>query len=80
MPAQQFRSGKSTPIPFVEVMLDVERIGADMIPRKSYFINEVIIGPTPTPELTSAALKSLFASEGRPEVVVRPSEIPFRSW
>ena len=80
MPGQQFRSGKSTLIPFVEIMLDVMREGADCVPREDYFINEVVIGPTPTPELTSEALRSLFEAEGHPGVVVRTSQIPFRDW
>jgi hypothetical protein len=80
MPGQQFRTGKSTLIPYVEIMLDVMRQDADCVPREDYFINEVIVGPTPTPELTSEALRSLFEAEGHPEVIVRTSRIPFRDW
>jgi hypothetical protein len=61
-------------------MLDVMRVGAECVPREKYFIDEVIIGPTPTPELTLEALRSLFDSVGHPEVIIRSSCIPFRSW
>jgi hypothetical protein len=80
MPGQQFRTGKSTLIPFIEIMLDVMREGAQCVTRKDYFIDEVVIGPTPTPELTVEAISSLFYSEGHPEVVVRTSSIPYRDW
>jgi hypothetical protein len=80
MPGQMFRQGKSTLIPFAEIMLDVRREGAERVPQETYFVDEVIVGPTPTPELTLEAVQALFASEGHPEVRVRKSEIPFRSW
>jgi hypothetical protein len=80
MHGQQFRVGKSTLIPFVEIMLDVQRHEAECVPREKYFINEVVIGPTPAPELTLEALRSLFDSEGHPEVVILQSRIPFRDW
>jgi hypothetical protein len=80
VPGQQFRPGKSTLIPFVEIMLDVMQVGSERVPRPTYFINEVIIGPTPTPELTREALYALFTSEGHPEVVIRSSRIPYKSW
>jgi hypothetical protein len=80
MPGQKFRQGKSTLIPFVEIMLDVMRVGTECVPRERYFINEVVVGPTPTPDLTIEALRSFFDSEGHPEVTVRSSTIPFRDW
>lgn len=49
MPGQQFRQGKSTLIPFVKVMLDVMRDGSDKVPQQTYFVDEVVVGPTPTP-------------------------------
>jgi len=80
MPGQKFRPGKSTLIPFVEIMLDVKRLEAECVPRDEYFIDEVVIGPTPTPDLTFEALRSLFDSEGHPEVNIRQSRIPFKDW
>jgi len=80
LPGQRFRVGRSTLIPFVDIMLDVKTVGAHRVLSEKYFINEVIIGPTPTPELTVEAVRSLFSSEGHPEVDVHVSRIPFRSW
>jgi hypothetical protein len=80
MPGQQFRQGKSTLIPYVEIMLDSRREQATRVPQEAYFIDEVIVGPTPTPELTIEAVRALFASEGHPEVKVSTSTIPYRSW
>lgn len=80
MPGQQFRQAKSTLIPYVEIMLDLRREQDKHVPQTTYFIDEVIVGPTPTPELTLEAVHALFASEGHPEVIVKPSAIPFRSW
>lgn len=80
MPGQMFRQGKSTLIPFVEVMLDVKTLEAKCVQREEYFIDEVLIGPTPNPHLTEEALRSLFASEGHPEVKIRSSRVPFKDW
>jgi len=80
MPGQQFRMGKSTLIPFIEVMLNVVTKEAECVAREDDFIHEVIVGPTPTPELTVEALHSFFQSEGYSKVEVRISQVPFRSW
>ena len=80
MMGQQFRMGKSTLIPFVECLLDLEFDGGKVIARDEYFISEVVVGPTPTPKLTVEALKSLFWSEGQKDVSIRTSVVPFRSW
>lgn len=80
MPGQRFRTGKSTLIPFVEVMLDKIRVESECVPSERYFINEVVVGPTPTPELTIEALASLFESEGQPQVRIRSSHIPYKDW
>ena len=80
MPGLQFRSGKSTLIPYVEIMLDQKVVGAERVPQDEYFINEVVVGPTPFPELTEEALRLLFREEKRPDVEIRQSKIPFRDW
>jgi hypothetical protein len=80
MPCQRFRIGRSTLIPFVEIMLDVKTADATCVPSEKYFIDEVIVGPTPTPDLTIEAVRALFSSEGHPEVAVHMSRVPFRSW
>jgi len=79
-PGQKCRLGRSTLIPYVEIMLYLARDGSNYVPRTKYFIDEVVMGPTPTPHLTMEALRSLFDSTGHPEVIVRSSGIPFRSW
>ncbi len=80
MPGQQFRQGKSTLIPFIEIMLDVRTAGVERVPQQTYFIDEVMIGPTPNPELTLEAVLALLATAGHSEVLVRNSHIPFKSW
>jgi hypothetical protein len=39
--------------------------------KESYFIKEVIVGPTPHPELSIEAVRGLFESRNHPEVMVR---------
>jgi Protein of unknown function (DUF2971) len=80
MPGQKFRQGKSTLVPYVEIVLDSRSELPKRVPQETYFIDEVIVGPTPTPELTLEAVRALFASEGHSEVIVKPSSIPYRSW
>jgi hypothetical protein len=46
-------------------------------PRR-YFIDEVVVGPTPSPRLTIEAVQALFASEGHPEVLIKNSHISLR--
>ena len=42
-----------------------------------YFISEVVVGPTPNPELTASALDHLFRRKQVP-VAIRNSDIPYR--
>ena len=71
MPAKQFRAGKSTLVPYVDAELQV---------KEGYFIKEVIVGPTPHPELSVEAAGALFQSLNHPEVSVRASNVPYRHW
>jgi hypothetical protein len=80
MPGQQFRQGNSALIPFVEPIPDVTIKSAECVPQAVGFTDEVVDGPTPAPELTAEALQALFAAEGHPKVIVRDSNIPFKSW
>ena len=80
MPGQQFRVGRSTLIPYVELLLDAKFVDGRCEKQDRYFVNEVLVGPTPTPELTIEAVKALFATEGHSDVTVRQSAIPYRSW
>jgi hypothetical protein len=77
MPGQRFRAGKSSVVPYTEVALnrDVEFKLLD-----DYLIREVIVGPTPSVDLSVNALKSLFSSKGHPEVRVETSVVPYRHW
>ena len=51
MPGQQFRQGNSAPIPFVEPIPDATIKSAECVPQAVGFIDEVVVGPTPAPEL-----------------------------
>jgi hypothetical protein len=77
MPFQRFRPGRSSIIPYVEAILNR---GPNSNCPADYMIKKVIIGPTPSPELSKAALESLFGSAGHPEVQIEVSNIPFRHW
>jgi hypothetical protein len=77
MPGRRFRAGKSTVIPYIEVELNRN---LDFKLSDEYMIRKVFVGPTPNPELSIEALKSLFLAKGHPEVLVDKSEIPFRHW
>lgn len=69
--ALHFRPGKSMLVPYKIFQFDAEA---------PYFIEEVVVGPCPNPELSVASLNMLFASIGRPSVQVLQSSIPYRSW
>lgn len=71
MPGKRFRAGKSTLVPYV----DAEPLG-----KEGYFIKEVIVGPTPHPELSVEAVIALFQSVNHPEVAIRASKVPYRHW
>ena len=71
MPGKRFRVGRSTLVPYVE---------AEPQMKESYFIKEVIVGPTPHPELSIEAVRGLFESRNHPEVMVRSSSVPYRHW
>src|SRR5271165_4390934 len=62
---------KSTLIPYVEAEPQV---------KDGYFIKEVIVGPTPNPDLSIESIKGLFRSLNHPEVTVRASNVPYRHW
>jgi DUF2971 family protein len=77
MPGQQFRSGKSTLVPYIEVELNRD-LNYDLLPE--FMIRKVVIGPTPNPELSFEALQNLFLSVNHPEVLVENSVVPYRDW
>lgn len=77
MPFQRFRPGKSSIIPYVEAVLNR---GPNFDLLADYTIRQVIIGPTPSSELSKEAIESVFLSLGHPEVQVEVSMIPYRHW
>src|SRR5271166_2048754 len=68
---RKFRAGKSTLIPYVDVQLQA---------KDSFFIKEVIVGPTPETSLSVTSVNVLFQSINQPGVVVRESKVPYRVW
>ena len=71
MPGRKFRPGKSMLVPYVEAAPQTE---------ESYFIKEVIVGPTPHPGLSKESVEALFQALNHPEVTVRESKLPYRHW
>lgn len=77
MPGRRFRAGKSTVVPFVEVELNKDSNGGTV---DNYMIREVVVGPTPSADLSIAGLNILFESKGHAEVTIESSAIPYRHW
>jgi hypothetical protein len=86
----KFRCSKTTVIPYLELYLpesEEDKMGdrtilkeepsRSEVTRYDYFIREIIVGPTPNPDLTVGALTSMFQSRlFGPKI--RKSTIPFR--
>jgi hypothetical protein len=70
----KFRSGQSMITPFIEVNLLTDEDDLGSMP-----VSEVIIGPTPHPELARTSVRMLLESQSL-DAWVRLSDIPFRSW
>jgi len=69
---KKYRTGKSMIIPYMEFS-PVDK--HNLLP-----INEIVVGPTPHPELSRLSIERLFKSKGYTEVNVIKSAIPYRSW
>lgn len=65
-----FRPGRSMLIPYTKYPLDL---------GDEYFIERIIIGPGPQPDLALRSVKMLFESVGHPSVEVVKSAIPYRA-
>ena len=81
----RFRFPRSTVIPYLEVLMpkrkheEVRPVGRMLgLKDDSYFIDSVVVGPTPNPELTVKAVKLLFESKQVDDVAVLESDIPYR--
>lgn len=72
----EYRPGESMLIPYRSIPIGDEDEFAS--------ISEIIVGPTPHPDLSLASVRSLAISAGlftsNNSIVTRSTEIPFRSW
>ena len=84
----KFRCPRTTVIPYVEVLMpkrkveplrSIESIVGQRFDKyyDDYFIDSVLIGPTPNPDLTVKAIQLLFESRAV-RVTVLESDIPYR--
>ncbi len=89
-PALDFRSARTTLIPFVKLEIPEKDSGYEQFEqgsvastlsgrRRFQFIYRVVIGPTPNKRLSLQAVREYFNGAGI-DVEVAPSEIPFRDW
>lgn len=66
-----FRSGPSYLVPYIVLPLDLER---------SHVLREVVIGPSPHPDLAREAVSRFLATRLSYPVSVSVSSVPFRAW
>jgi len=68
----QFREGKSMLIPY-----HLHRFpgSGECVP-----LDELVVGPTPHPELARNSAQALLMTYGLPSAIVRSSSIPYRTW
>jgi hypothetical protein len=77
----EFRASRSTVIPYLSVHLPeryTESGSFHSFATEGYFIKEVIVGPSPNPDLTVRALNELFERQRADEVQVHGSDVPYR--
>lgn len=80
----KFRCPRTTVIPYVDVLMPKRKpVKARRVSRwdlgDDYFIDSVVVGPTPNPELTAKAVRLLFHSKQIDlDVPVLTSDIPYR--
>jgi hypothetical protein len=68
----QFREGRSMLIPYYQHSFPND---GGSVP-----IEELVVGPTPHPELAREAAQALLTTHGLPSAIVRSSSIPYRTW
>lgn len=67
------RPGPNTLVPYVEVPLS--------LPDGSFYVPEVIVGPTVHPELSRKAVNALLFSSGvSKDWMIHSSQVPYRPW
>jgi hypothetical protein len=71
-PRLEFRKGTSMITPYFRFNLETEGLPLPLA--------EVLIGPTPHPELAMKATRMLLRKHGLSEDLVKESTIPFRTW
>jgi len=69
---QQFRSGRSFLIPYITIPI--------VVPGADPYLREVLVGPTPHPQLAGPATWNACVSHGWHVDKVTVTQIPFRSW
>ncbi len=69
-PSPRFRVGQSMLVPFQE-----HRFSTAKQP-----IIELMVGPTPHPQLARSAVQSVLISKGLGRADIRTSAIPYRAW
>lgn len=70
----QYRNGASMVVPYIELELEPEGSGLEIE------LDEVIVGPTPHPEISKASVEAFLKKEGIKFGKVVNSAIPYRSW
>ena len=68
----QIRGGKSMLVPYCEVNL-CDQLG-------TMHVEDLIIGPTPSPELSAASATNLLSRYGVAWINCGPSKVPYRLW
>lgn len=67
-----FRHGKSVLTPYRSIPLKDD--------KNNFPLNEVVVGPNPSPQQAHRSVQSLLNSESLNAVAVRDSDIPYRNW
>jgi hypothetical protein len=70
--APELRAGRSMLVPYIEHQLASEDERLDLA--------EIIVGPTPHPDLAVKAVEALLAKHRVLIENIRESEIPYREW
>jgi hypothetical protein len=74
LPGYSYREGPSYIVPYFKFPLA-------RLPDGHLRLKEIIVGPTPHPDLATSAVESLLASKDLDQLVqVKKSQIPYRNW
>ena len=67
-----YRPSRSMIVPYFRLL-----IGTD---QDFDCLSELVVAPTPNPELSKASVHSLLESQGLKNIAVRASKVPYRNW